>query len=90
MLASDWMIRVNNGLKTHCPSAPLPHRRCSSRYDGDEGRNRGDAEVAVTAPLAAFLHTPLDVQELKANKEELRVEKLKDKGRLEMEDWKRR
>ncbi|RYQ82234.1 hypothetical protein Ahy_B10g100827 [Arachis hypogaea] len=55
----------------------------SLRYDGDEGRNRGDAEVAVAAPLAAFLHTPLDVQELKANKEELRVEKLKDKEEVD-------
>ncbi|KAL4374911.1 hypothetical protein AHAS_Ahas05G0229100 [Arachis hypogaea] len=83
MLASVWMIRVNNGLRIHCRSVPLPHRRCSSRYDGDEGRNRGDAEVAVVAPLAAFLHNPLDVQELKASKEELRVEKLKDKEEVE-------
>ncbi|KAL4350182.1 hypothetical protein AHAS_Ahas10G0116400 [Arachis hypogaea] len=81
MLAFYWMIRVNNGLRTHCPSAPLPHRRCPSRYDGDEGRSRGDAKVA--APLAAFLHNPLAVQELRANKKELRVEKLKDKEEVE-------
>ncbi|XLV03983.1 hypothetical protein S245_018320, partial [Arachis hypogaea] len=52
-------------------------------YDGDEGRNRGDAEFAVAAPLAAFVHNPSDVQELKANKEELRVKKLKDKEEVE-------
>ncbi|QHO15823.1 uncharacterized protein DS421_10g298230 [Arachis hypogaea] len=50
-------------------------------YDGDEGRSRGDAKVA--APLAAFLHNPLAVQELRANKKELRVEKLKDKEEVE-------
>ncbi|KAL4375591.1 hypothetical protein AHAS_Ahas05G0297100 [Arachis hypogaea] len=53
------------------------------KYDGDEGRNRGDAEFAVAAPLAAFVHNPSDVQELKANKEELRVKKLKDKEEVE-------
>ncbi|QHO16039.1 uncharacterized protein DS421_10g300170 [Arachis hypogaea] len=38
-------------------------------YDRGEGRSRGDAKVA--APLAAFLHNPLAVQELRANKKEL-------------------
>ncbi|XLU48993.1 hypothetical protein S245_043807, partial [Arachis hypogaea] len=58
-------------------------KRLYHTEDTPQGRNRGDAEVTVAAPLAAFLHTPLDVQELKANKEELRIEKLKDKEEVE-------
>ncbi|RYR70467.1 hypothetical protein Ahy_A03g016964 isoform A [Arachis hypogaea] len=81
MLASDWMIRVNNELRTHCPSVQNDILK-RLYHTEDAPQDMMEMRAEIVAMLKSLSLHPY-VQELKANKEELRVEKLKDKGRLE-------
>ncbi|KAL4328277.1 hypothetical protein AHAS_Ahas13G0184000 [Arachis hypogaea] len=60
MLASDWMIRVNNGLRTHCPSG-FEYQILSAIFS---------FEIRVQNDILKRLYhtedTPQDMMEMKA------------------------